>query len=153
MQTDVLTVGPAWTLRQVAALFTENHITGAPVVDERGGLVGVISETDLVRHDRGSAGLRVPGYHLQTQRSSLVDEGFQIEEPDYTRVSDVMTPSVFEVAETTPVGSVARLMVDKHIHRVIVTKNRKLKGIISSIDLLNLIASSNKERATDVSER
>jgi CBS domain-containing protein len=66
--------------------------------------------------------------------------GFQVEDANSGRVSDVMTPVVHAVSARTSLERVAQLMTRKHIHRVIVTRGRKVAGIISAVDLLKLLA-------------
>jgi CBS domain-containing protein len=141
MRSNVITVPSSMDLRDLAKLFLEKGITGAPVVDDDGSLAGVISQTDLIyynltRDDQLTMdsqfyqSARVEGRHIPT--------GFQIEDCNTGVVADAMTPVVHSVTETASVESVARLMTRKHIHRVIVRKGRKVAGIISALDVLRV---------------
>lgn len=143
MSRDVVTVSRDMDLRELEKLFLDRGITGAPVVDGEGNLVGVVSQTDLLyyhlcRDDELVAPsdfyerVRVEGRHLPP--------GFQIGDANTGTVADVMTPVVHSVTETTPVESVARMMIQKHIHRVIVRKGRRPVGIISALDVLRVVA-------------
>jgi CBS-domain-containing membrane protein len=106
-------------LRAVAQLFRDEAITGAPVVDERGHVVGIISQSDLMAHDL----TRPP-------------EGLQA-----ATVKDVMTPEVVTVEEETPIHEVAARMAQQGIHRVIVVdKAQQLRGIVTSMDVLWWVA-------------
>ena len=139
MNRDVISVPTTMDLRDLARLFLERGITGAPVVDEQGDLAGVISQTDLIyygltRDDE----LVLDSIFYQTARmdGQHVQRGFQIEDTNTGMVADVMTPVVHSVTERASVDSVARMMTRKHIHRVIVRKGRKVTGIISALDVL-----------------
>jgi CBS-domain-containing membrane protein len=145
MKTDVITVHQDMDLRDLAKLFLDKAITGVPVVDERGEMVGVVSQTDLIYYnltrddelvlpsdfyDR----VRVEGRHLPP--------GYQIEDVNTGKVRDVMTPVVHSVAETASLQAVARMMTGRHIHRVIVRRGKRPTGIISALDLLRVLGRS-----------
>ncbi len=112
MSPTVLTVRDDLTLQQAADMLAENEISGAPVEDDEGSLLGVVSVTDVNRN---------------TAAPELL-------------VRQIMTPIADTVTEETPVPDVARLMVANHYHRVVVTRSERPVGIVSSIDLLKLIA-------------
>jgi CBS domain-containing protein len=106
-------------VRTAAQLLGHEAITGAPVVDERGQVVGIISQSDLVTHD-----LTTP------------PEG----RPAAT-VKDVMTPGAVTVEEETPLYEVALRMAQQGIHRVLVVdKAQQLRGIVTSMDILWWVA-------------
>jgi len=139
MNRDVIAVPVTMDLRDLAKLFLERGITGAPVVDEDGRLAGVISQTDLIyysltRDDQ----LVLDSLFYQTARMEgrHVPTGFQIEDCNTGVVADVMTPVVHSVTERAGLESVARLMTRKHIHRVIVRKGQTVTGVISALDVL-----------------
>lgn len=143
MSKDVICVPKDMDLRDLAKLFLEKGITGAPVVDEHGALVGVISQTDLlyyhltrddelVLNSDFYASVRVDG--------RPVGRGFQVEDLNTGRVEDVMTPVVHSVGESADMGTIARMMTRKHIHRVIVRRAKRVVGIISALDLLRFVA-------------
>ncbi len=139
MKTDVISVSTSMDLRDLAKMFLEKGITGAPVLDDNGELAGVVSQTDLVYYNlTRDDELVFDSLFYQTARmeGQHVPRGFQIEDTNTGRVSDVMTPLVHSVTERASVDSVARLMTRKHIHRVIVRKGRKVAGIISALDVL-----------------
>ena len=139
MNRNVIAVPSDMDLRDLAKLFLDKGITGAPVVESDGVLAGVISQTDLVYYNltRGDE-LVLDSHFYQTARveGQHIPRGFQIEDFNSGVVADVMTPVVHSVAETADIQAVARLMTRKHIHRVIVRRGRKIAGIISAIDVL-----------------
>jgi len=143
MSKEVICVAEDMELRELTRMFLDRGITGAPVLNRGGDLVGVISQHDLLFYSltRGDElvldsdfyqSVRVDGRRLPT--------GFQVEDANSGRVSDVMTPVVHAVSARTPVDRVALLMTRKHIHRVIVTQGKKVAGIISAVDLLKVLA-------------
>jgi len=139
MNPQVVSVPTTMDLRDLARMFLEKGITGAPVVDANGDLAGVVSQTDLIyygltRDDE----LVFDSLFYQTARmeGQHIPAGFQIEDTNTGVVGDVMTPLVHSVTERASIDSVARMMTRKHIHRVIVRKGRKIAGIISALDLL-----------------
>ena len=142
MITDVICVPQDMDLRELTKLFLERGITGAPVIDEQGNLAGVISQHDLLyytltRDDELTIdssfyeNVRLEGHRLPP--------GFQVEDVNSGRVSDVMTPVVHSVSESASLDRVARLMTRKHIHRVIVKRGRRVAGIISALDVLRVL--------------
>ncbi len=112
MSEGVVTVRDDLTLRQVADLLAENEISGAPVEDDEGSLLGVVSVTDVNR--------------------SAAEPGLPVRR--------IMTPIADTVTEETPVPEIARMMVAHHYHRMVVTRRERPVGIVSSMDLLKLIA-------------
>jgi CBS domain-containing protein len=149
MNREVISVPRTMDLRELGKLFLERGITGAPVVDEVGKLVGVISQTDLVYYNltRGDE-LVLDSHFYQNARveGQRVPTGFQIEDFNTGVVADVMTPIVHSVPETATVDAVARMMLRKHIHRVIVRRGRGVAGIISALDVLRVHARAGNEK-------
>lgn len=139
MNSDVIAVRTTMDLRDLARMFLERGITGAPVVDEEGNLAGVISQTDLIHYSLSrSDQLVLDSDFYQTARMEgrHVPTGFQIQDCNTGVVADMMTPVVHSVTERARVDSVAQMMTRKHIHRVIVRKGQKVTGVISALDVL-----------------
>jgi CBS domain-containing protein len=141
MRQNVVTIDPQLTIQEVLQLFLERHITGAPVVDEDGRLLGVISQTDLLRHQRSGAALANPpkSYYEETDGEVLVHH-LQLDPSATKRAEDIMTPAAFMVEDTAPVTAVAEIMLREQVHRLIVTRGGKLAGIVTSMDLLRVLA-------------
>jgi CBS domain-containing protein len=142
MNPDVLTVRDDMLVRDLALFLTEHEISGAPVVDAGGRPVGVVSETDVVSVDRaGRKDDSGPSpYYLRAFENRFSVEsirGLRVEEEALT-VSDIMTPVVISVARDMPVSRIARLMLNDHIHRVIVREGESIAGIVTSFDMLRL---------------
>jgi CBS domain-containing protein len=139
MNSDVIAVPATMDLRDLAKLFLEKGITGAPVVDEDGDLAGVISQTDLIYYSltrNDQLVLESDFYQTARMEGQHVPTGFQIEDTNTGIVEDMMTPVVHSVTERAGLDSIANLMTRKHIHRVIVRKGQKVTGVISALDVL-----------------
>lgn len=150
MVREVICVQSGMDLRDVAKLFLARGITGAPVIDENGDLVGVISQRDvlfyhLTRDDELT--LETDFYHQVRVEGHRLGAGYQIEDTNTGRVSDAMTPVVHSVSEAASLESVARMMIRKHVHRVIVRKGKKVAGIISALELLRVIGRPRTRKA------
>ena len=131
-----LAVSPATTLTEVRDLLIQHHYSGAPVIDENGDLVGVISQTDLIR--------AVVGDFLGPDSEDLLEvfgESGNFGDPLLGKTAgEVISHVIYSAEPNDPVGEVARKMLAHHIHRLIVVENNKPVGIISSMDLVTLLA-------------
>jgi predicted transcriptional regulator len=144
MNPDVMTVADEMTTGELARYLTEREISGAPVVDNQGHLIGVVSMTDIGRHmaepselesTRGSEFYRDSGDEV-----TFESFGQRHVEGSAATVRDVMTPVVHQVPANATVAEAARVMVREHIHRLVVTQGRQPVGIITSMDLLRVVA-------------
>lgn len=153
MNTQVLTVRMDQTVRELAAFLIENQISGAPVVDQVGHLVGVVSLTDVAQNDaerpdlvddRSSPTMAVRGWEERMNPEDV--RPLHIESDDLL-VRDIMTPTIYTVPEDTPVAKIARTMVAGRIHRLLVTKGPAVVGIVTSLDLVGLLARKQPRRA------
>lgn len=129
MVKDVITVNETSPLKEVTKLFGDKRITGAPVVNADGKLVGVLSETDIIRKTT-SMGAWSP-----------------------TNAGQIMTKPAVTVAPDETLQKVCELMHDRRIHRVVVADDSGIKGIITTMDILRAIANLGKERGKDAFER
>jgi CBS domain-containing protein len=118
-------------------LFTEKGITAAPVIDEAGRPIGVVSRSDLLihRHERESRFPAAPEYFFAPKFDAAAPAGNR---PTVkATVADVMTPAVFAVAPDTPVARVVSDMVGLHVHRLfVVDEAGVLVGVITTMDVL-----------------
>ncbi len=139
MTRNVVTVEPDTPVTEIARLLLEKRISGVPVVEPDGRLVGIVSEGDLMRRveerapGRGSWWLAMLGIPEERAIEYVRTHG--------RRARDVMTRHVITVTPDTPIGRVAQLLEEEHIKRVPVVEDGRLVGIISRADLLRAIAS------------
>jgi CBS domain-containing protein len=135
MTTPVASVPPDRSLRTVAKELAERHISGMPVVDGDGEVVGVISAADLVSREAGAA-----------PRRTLLGRFSRRGEPDATArrrtelVSEAMTTPAITMAPDRSVASAARTMLARGIHRIPVVEQGKLVGIVTGTDLVRAFA-------------
>jgi predicted transcriptional regulator len=145
MNPEVMTARADMSVSELTAFLLDNEISGAPVEDQDGQLVGVVSITDIARasgeHGDFVRSRNNPDYFVRIWGEEA-DElpGFHVEEDSGLLVSQIMTPAIFAVAEDTPVADVARTMLDSHVHRVIVLRSGRAVGIVTTTDLLSVIA-------------
>ena len=144
MTREVLSVGPDWPVDRLVEFLTDHSIWGAPVVSEEGAPIGVASLTDVARS--GALAERslseVPTYYGQGLERTVRQEelaGLRVHVESQTMVRDIMTRVVFSVDEDATVQEVAEGMITGRIHRVLVTREGKMVGIISALDLLPLV--------------
>ena len=143
MNPDIMTVADEMTTDELARFLNEHEISGAPVVDSQGHFIGVVSMTDIGRHlaePSEFASARAEFYRDLGDEVTLEDLGQRYVEERVVTVRDVMTPVIHHVAATATVAEAARIMVDRHIHRLVVTQGRQPVGMITSIDLLRVVA-------------
>jgi CBS domain-containing protein len=147
MQTRVVTLSPDAPLRAIQSLFVEEGIHGAPVVDEEGAVVGVVSSTDLLRAasedaDTSPAEPVYFRYDLDLHGADWGRAPADLRErlPDAV-AADIMSTEILAVAPETPVSGVARVLRENAVHRVLVIEDGELCGIVSVMDLIALLES------------
>jgi len=145
MTTDVETVEADWPVHRVAEFLIDHDISGAPVV-RKGELVGVISLTDIARYSStaGEPASRRPAAFYRTElEHSYAEEDLEtlrVSEGGETTAEHVMTPQIYDVNEHTSIQQVAQVMHRSGIHRVFVTTNGEVRGVITALDMLQVVA-------------
>jgi predicted transcriptional regulator len=145
MNPDVMTVADEMTTGELARYLTEREISGAPVVDSQGHLIGVVSMTDIGRQMAEPSefeSARGSEFYRDLADETLEDFGQRYVEQSTATVRDVMTPVIHQVPVTATVAEAARVMIREHIHRLVVTQGKEPVGIITSMDLLRVVAES-----------
>jgi CBS domain-containing protein len=137
MTTNVITVKKETTIRELAELFAQHRISSAPVVDDSGKMIGIVTETDLIEQDKS---LHIPTvislfdwvFYLESDRK------FEKELKKMTgqTVGDIFTEDVLSVEPTTPVSDVADLISSRKVNSVPVVEGGRLVGIVARIDLI-----------------
>ena len=135
MTRDVKTVKPDTPLGEVAALLVEHDISGVPVVDDEGHIVGIISEADLVNEKKRKAAIPKIGlFGLWTIPMETLEKAYH--EGCSLMAKDLMTRKVITATEDTPLSELAEIMVTKHINRIPIVRDGKLVGIVARSDLV-----------------
>lgn len=112
MTRKVCTIRPEASAQEAAQLLSEKRISGLPVLDGSGRIIGMVTEADII--------------------SKVNREGL--------RVADIMSCEIITVSEDTPVGEIAALLTERKIKRVPVVSEGRLVGIISRADIVNAVA-------------
>ena len=145
MTSDLLTVRDDATVAELAEFLTLHEISGAPVEDATGKLVGVVSITDIARlaadedpveRQRPTADYDVRGWSDRLDPSDL--DSFRVHQPG-ALVREIMTARILSVEADAPVSQMAGMLIDAHVHRLLVTEQGRPVGIVSSTDLLGLL--------------
>jgi len=131
------------TVKEAIAFLSDRGFSAAPVIDESGRPVGVVSRADIVIHHRNKADYvpAVPDYYGKTDSDTSSGEPLagdsQVETTYQSRVRDIMTPEVFSVSSEAPARRVVGDLVGLKVHRVfVVDQGGVLVGVISSVDVL-----------------
>ncbi len=150
---DLMSVSPVSirdtaTVAEAVALLTDKGFSAAPVIDEAGRPVGVVSRTDILVHDREKADYLAPALDFDAYAEATTDgkhavpHGFQVHNVDPTLVRDIMTPAVFRVSPHTPARQVVSDMLGLNVHRLfVVDENGILVGVVTSLDVLRHLKS------------
>lgn len=150
MERDVATASPTWKLAHLERAFFDKRVSGFPVVNDSGNLVGVVSRSDVVRllaFERSRAGEISDYFCSHSTWESLDDRATVRSESESvadrlsdTRVADLMSPPIHTIAADADVEDAAALMHKNSIHRVPVVDRERLVGILSSLDIVGLMA-------------
>jgi CBS domain-containing protein len=142
MTKDVITLRETDTVSEAGKIMLEKRISGLPVVNDEGELVGIVSEADLIYRE-GNVHLPtfIPIMDGVIFLESMKKVEGQIKKMIGYKVRDVMTKNVIIVKENTTVEEAARIMMDKKVNRLPVMRNKKIVGIVTRADILKAITS------------
>jgi predicted transcriptional regulator len=128
---------------RLARFLTDNEIAGSPVTDDSGDIIGIVTLKDITE-------FRWNASRPETEARLTEDEAREARRLRMViyegmgklpvEVRDIMTPILLSVDEATPVREIARTMMKEHLHRIFVTLDGKITGIITTYDLLKIIA-------------
>ncbi|MDA0645545.1 MULTISPECIES: CBS domain-containing protein [Nonomuraea] len=133
MSSPVVTVRGADPVRRAVRILHGHDITAAPVVDDAGRLVGVVSELDLLRGE------------FEPDPRATVTPVPRTDGPPPHQVNEVMTGDVVTVTETTDVTTAVDLMVGKRIKSLPVLRGKEIVGMVSRRDLMAMLARTDDE--------
>jgi CBS domain-containing protein len=148
MTIDVVTVNEYDTVREAAKILAECNISGAPVLDAEGELVGILTESDILRSVKGAAdevrmvfpSVNPMGIMFELAKGETeIMEAF--EEQANTVVMDVMTKNVITCHQNTDLNKVASILVKKGINRLpVVDDEDRVVGIVTRGDIIKAFA-------------
>lgn len=139
MTREVYAVGADTSLEAAARLFSTRHVSGAPVLDESGRAVGVITLHDLCDPERRRSEVigRARCYRVVAGMPEEIDGG-QVASSGVC--GDVMTSFVVAVARDLTVEAAVKLMVTDGIHRLFVVEQQRVLGVVTSMDIMKVLA-------------
>lgn len=137
MTRDVVTVKPTTTIEELARIFIKNNISGAPVIDDKGNLAGIVTENDLISQNKRlhiPTVVRLFDAFIMLESPSKIEK--EIKKMAAVTVADICTKDVITVSEDTPIEDIATIMSDKKVHLIPVVEGKKIKGIIGKMDII-----------------
>lgn len=140
MNSEVVTVTPETTVKELARLFSYRQISGAPVVDKTGKVISVVTESDLIDQTKK--------VHIPTV-VTILDSVFYLENPDKMEkemkkiagyvVKDICSDNLITVEGETPLDEIATIMAEKNVHTLPVLSDGKLIGVIGKKDIIRTL--------------
>ncbi len=137
MTRDVITVTPETSLRELASILSEKHINGVPVVDDKGNVLGVVCESDLVNQNKP---LHIPTVFV------ILDSVIPMENPwryqkefkrlAATTVGDIYSQPPVSISPDTDLSEVARIMSERRLYTLPVIEGGKLVGVVGKADII-----------------
>jgi len=150
MTRDVITVHPETSLLDAVTLLAKHRISGMPVLVD-GTIVGMLSESDLVRWHEGYTERQARWLDMLADGFSLAPEFLHEIREQHRRVNGIMTPGAITVNEEMPAREIAHLMYRQNIGRLPVVRDAKLIGIVSRSDLIRALATKLAEDSAEQS--
>ncbi|GGK85348.1 CBS domain-containing protein [Amphritea balenae] len=148
MSKELLTAEANWSVKTLIEFLSKHKVTGAPVVSSTREIKGVVSLSDILKLDTQPEAAKkaniVSQYYMATLEGYTADE-LGLKNADLHSkhlVQEIMTADIISVTEDTTLPAIAKLMSDKSIHRVFVSNNDGLSGVISTLDILRQLADS-----------
>jgi len=142
MTRDLLTAYEGWTIHRLADFFINRDISAAPVIASDHELVGVVSVDDVCRfnnlneQDKSNA---LRNHYRDSCGQDINEEVLRSWVKDAAKnctVHQIMTHEVIAVDQAESIEAVAKLLLDRHLHRVFVTEENKVVGVITVMDIL-----------------
>ena len=141
MTTEVVSVSPETPTNKVAELLDKKGISAAPVVDDGGALIGMVSEGDLIGRDETEREARRDWWLTLLAEGEGLNRDFLASlRPPRRLARDVMSAPVITTGEDADVGEIARLLTTHRIKRVPVVRDGRVVGIVSRADLVRALA-------------
>jgi CBS-domain-containing membrane protein len=137
MTADVVSVKPSTSVEDLARLFVTHRISGAPVVDDKGDLVGIVTENDLISQNKRlhiPTVIRLFDAFIMLGSQSKIER--EIKKMAAATVDEICAKKVITVSADAPLEEIATIMAEKKVHLIPVVEGRRLVGIIGKIDLI-----------------
>ncbi|MBF0557149.1 MAG: CBS domain-containing protein [Nitrospirae bacterium] len=141
MTKNVITVTPATTLEDLARILIDHNISGAPVADDKGALLGIVTENDLINKNKRlhiPTVMRLFDAYIMLESPAAIEK--EIRQMAAVTVNDIFIKDVVTVSEETTVEDIATIMSEKKMYLIPVVTGGKIVGIIGKMDLIKGIA-------------
>jgi CBS domain-containing protein len=137
MTRDVITVTPETPLRELASMLSEKHINGVPVVDDKGNVLGVVCESDLVNQNKP---LHIPTVFVILDSVIPMENPWRLQKEfkrlAATTVGDIYSRPAVSVEPDTDLSEVARIMSERRLYTLPVIEGGKLVGVLGKADII-----------------
>jgi len=141
MTRDVVTVTPDTSIEELSSLLVQNEISGVPVVDEGGALIGIVTENDLISQNKR---LHIPTVVSFLDAAIYLESSKKFEQEvkrmAATKVGDICNRKVVSITQDTTVVDIATIMDEKKVHLLPVVTAGKIVGIVGKRDVLKAVA-------------
>jgi CBS domain-containing protein len=137
MKTEVITVSPQMSVEALGRLFIERDISGAPVVDEEGRLVGIVTENDLISQNKRlhiPTILRLFDAFIPLGGTAALQR--EIQKMAARTVGEICTKEVITIQEDTPLEDIATTMAERRVHLLPVLREGKVVGIVGRHEVI-----------------
>ncbi len=137
MTEEVITVDESMVVSDLIKLFIDKKISCAPVLDSGGGLAGIVTKTDVLGHFLDldlEISVKVALHDIMDHIPSHLDS--ELSSARELTVGSIMTPNPLTADADAPIAELAGMMIGHNIHRLVITENGVLCGLISTLDIL-----------------
>ena len=148
MTKKIISAHPDMSVRQAAGTMVFAGVSGMPVIDEEGRLLGMVTEGDLMHRAEIGTGVTQRAWWLELVASTR-DLASQYVKEHARKVGDVMTTDVATITETCPVADIAELLERRRIKRVPVMRDGKVVGVVSRSNLIRALVTMAPELPAD----
>ena len=146
MTSPTITIGKDKNVKEALELLAENNISGIPVTDEEGKVIGIISGADIIRYSQQKKLIPSSSTSIWVAPLGNTDDDLQMIRSGYeklyrTMVEQIMTKKVYTASKDTPISDLAKLMSRRNVNRIpIVNKDNHVVGIVTRNDLVKYMA-------------
>ena len=147
MSKEVLTVYEGWSIKRLSQFFLKHNISGAPVIASDDELVGVVSQSDIIRFESMDPDkqeiIKLVRQHYGPF-GGPIDESeirrIQDRASDYCTVNSIMTSKVISLDINSSLENAYKMILSKQVHRLFITQDGLLIGVLTAMDILRIIA-------------
>ncbi len=140
MTKSVITVKPETSIEELSSILVKHAISGVPVVDDAGGLYGIVTENDLISRNKR---LHIPTVVSFLDAAIYLESSRKFEEEvkrvAATKVSDICVRKVITIKEDTQLTDIATLMAEKKVYLLPVVTSGRIVGIVGKRDIVRAV--------------